>query len=88
MTKEHRYSKRIHTLAKRDGWRCHYCNRLTGIYGDESTEPTVDHFVPWSEGGANALWNLVLSCRDCNQQKSNMDGWTFKALLERGCQRR
>lgn len=80
MSKEQRYSKRIETLARRDGWRCHYCGALLGQYGEE--EPTVDHFVPWSEGGANALWNLVLSCKACNQDKGSMTGWDYKERKE------
>lgn len=72
--------RKIEALAKRDGWRCHYCSTLTG-YEKGEPEPTVDHFVPWSKGGSNALWNQVLACKDCNQDKGDMDGWAYKDLL-------
>jgi hypothetical protein len=45
------------------GNRCFYChNRL-----DKRSE--VDHFVPWSRYANNALENLVLAHRNCNNDK-------------------
>ncbi len=29
----------------------------------------VDHFIPWSYKFEDELWNLVLTCRDCNLRK-------------------
>lgn len=42
--------------------RCVYC-------GDPSEE--MDHVIPFSDGGADALSNLVPACRACNRQKRN-----------------
>ena len=52
-------------LAKARAWpeaRCHYCNRRKAV--------TYDHIVPRVLGGPNAQWNLVPSCRHCNQKKA------------------
>ena len=40
--------------------KCHYC---------DSMATTRDHIVPKVKGGRNARWNLVPSCRLCNQAK-------------------
>lgn len=55
-------------IFKRDRFTCQYCG---------SKPPRVvlwiDHIIPVSHGGDNARLNLVTSCRDCNQGKSNID---------------
>ena len=53
--------------------RCFYCFRPILITADGDTD--VDHFLPHSlkQFGfrtVDGVWNLVLSCRDCNQSKS------------------
>lgn len=53
-------------LAARDGWRCQYCanrKRLTW------RTAVVEHMIPQSRGGGNALDNLVLACTRCNIKK-------------------
>jgi hypothetical protein len=56
--------------------RCFYCSRPISI---ESASPElcdVDHFFPWSLGAQglfawpDGIWNLVLSCADCNRGAS------------------
>ena len=47
----------------RSNGKCVYC-------GAKATE--VDHIVPRSNGGTNSTYNLVASCRACNQMKSNL----------------
>lgn len=44
---------------------CHWC----AIECTESYH--VDHVMPLSKGGAHEAWNLVISCKPCNQRKSN-----------------
>lgn len=45
---------------------CHYCN-------SEIEDFEIDHKVPVSKGGKHTIDNLVISCKDCNRKKSNMD---------------
>lgn len=44
--------------------RCVYC-------GKTNVPLEIDHVIPRSRGGTNRISNLVLSCRECNQKKSN-----------------
>lgn len=47
---------------------CFYCGvRFRGDTGPDHR--TVDHRVPQSRGGSNALRNLVFACFACNQRK-------------------
>lgn len=45
---------------------CFYCGKELK-YGDIH----VDHFIPWSFIKDDSLWNLVLSCPQCNLKKSD-----------------
>lgn len=68
-------------LKRRDGRRCRGCGkRFRG-----RRNPTVDHCVPRSRGGTNALRNLRLLCARCNSRKSNHlpgeAGWPPELLL-------
>lgn len=67
MTKRKGLSKKTRfEVFKRDSFTCQYCGR---------TAPDVvleaDHIDPVSNGGGDDLLNLITSCRDCNQGKSN-----------------
>ena len=46
--------------------RCFYCNILLP---KEKQLVHVYHFIPWSYIFEDELWNLVLTCRNCNLQK-------------------
>lgn len=44
----------------------------------------VDHFIPWSYIFEDEIWNLVLTCRDCNLKKhSSLPPKQFVRLLMR-----
>ena len=45
---------------------CGYCGQV--ILG---TDITVEHIIPLSIGGSNAIENLVLACHKCNGEKGN-----------------
>ena len=45
---------------------CFYCGKELK-HGDIH----VDHFIPWSFIKDDSLWNLVLSCQQCNLKKSD-----------------
>ena len=47
--------------------RCTYC----GVQLHPFRTFTVDHRIPRSRGGTNALANLVGCCLDCNQAKAD-----------------
>lgn len=53
-------------VFKRDSFQCQYC-------GSKAPEAIlhVDHINPVSKGGDNEIINLVTSCEDCNQGKSD-----------------
>jgi 5-methylcytosine-specific restriction endonuclease McrA len=44
---------------------CHWCHRST-----KPKERHVDHVIPLSKGGADAVENLCVACADCNLHKS------------------
>ncbi|MBU4387841.1 HNH endonuclease [Candidatus Dependentiae bacterium] len=63
-------------IFHRDQGICVFCNKdLTGIYNTLS-QKNFDHIVPLSQYGANDPTNIQLSCRDCNNQKSNKNNST------------
>ena len=57
------YEVREYLLEK---WqrRCAYCKA-------ENIRLEIDHIIPKSRSGSNCVSNLTLSCRKCNQTKSN-----------------
>ena len=64
---------------KRAGKRCELCGVADGDYGYKERLPLhVDHIVPRSKGGGNALDNLQVLCRACNLGKSNRDNTDFR----------
>ena len=54
--------------------RCSYC-------GGKATE--IDHVIPRSNGGTNSTYNLVASCRSCNEKKSNLSLKEFGKLMNK-----
>lgn len=60
-------NRKKHRLAERDGGaHCFYCGIREKIY-----RLTIDHVVPRSRGGTDALANLVLACEPCNKAKGS-----------------
>jgi HNH endonuclease len=51
----------------------------------EMSSPEVDHVLPWSFVLEDKTWNLVLACRECNNQKR--DRLTDVGALESLCSR-
>jgi hypothetical protein len=65
-------SKRL-KLRRRDGWACRLCGQ---DFGDPPKHPhpmsvTIDHIVPFWQGGSDNLSNLQLAHRACNLKKQN-----------------
>ena len=59
-------------IFSRSNGKCVYC-------GAEAIE--IDHIVPRAKGGTNSTYNLVASCRACNQMKSNKTLKEFDKLV-------
>lgn len=70
-----RMGKRLHFLMERDGAVCCYCKgtvRIATSYYDVSPDrATVDHIIPYSKGGSDALVNTKLACYGCNNARGN-----------------
>ena len=60
-------------VLKRDGSRC----VLSGVSA-KAAVMHVDHIVPRSKGGSNAMENLQTLCGQCNNGKSNRDMGDFR----------
>lgn len=59
-----RHQKAI--LLERHGAACHWCHLVF-----PPCTLTLDHLIERSKGGRNALFNLVLACAPCNNERSN-----------------
>lgn len=66
-------------LVKRYNSRCAYCG--------EKCEPTVDHVIPVSRGGAHSIGNVVPACLFCNLSKHNKLPIEFRAWKMNICQK-
>ena len=59
-------------IFNRSNNQCVYC-------GSEAEE--IDHVIPRANGGTNSTYNLVASCRSCNEKKSNLTLEEFGKLV-------
>jgi hypothetical protein len=55
--------------------RCLYCN--TNLSHENAT---ADHIIPISKGGNNTQVNLVVCCKDCNNERGNLDFNNYLSL--------
>ncbi|WP_394557657.1 HNH endonuclease domain-containing protein [Priestia aryabhattai] len=58
--------------------KCFYCYRSISIESGQPTTCDVDHFIPLSvqytsgvDMDLNSVWNLVLTCQECNRGENN-----------------
>jgi len=61
-------------VFERDDWRCRHCGIETpkDLMGTmRRNEPTLDHILPMSLGGAHSYANTQLLCRRCNSVKGD-----------------
>lgn len=63
MRKPIKQSKRF-AVFSRDNYTCQYCGKKA-----PNVTLEIDHKIPVSKGGNNAIENLVTSCFDCNRGK-------------------
>lgn len=62
---------RVADIYARDGWRCGICGEPVDPRAplNGGADPTIDHIVPISRGGADAPSNVRLAHRLCNLRK-------------------
>lgn len=53
-------------FMKANDYKCFYCSKNVDF-----NNCAVDHFIPWSFVKDDQIWNLVISCKECNSSKSN-----------------
>ena len=69
------YQKELRSfIFSRSNNQCVYC----GAKAEE-----IDHIVPRSKGGTNSTYNLVASCRSCNEKKLNLSLKEFGKLMNK-----
>lgn len=54
---------------------CYYC--FAPLLPDTDSSD-FDHFVSIAEGGTGDIWNLVVSCKECNHDKRTKHGKDFR----------
>ena len=74
---ENDFMKRVDITSVRDSLngyqkgKCFYCYKAITIVSGDNDLADVDHFIPFVAQTAvntiNGVWNLVLSCSDCNR---------------------
>lgn len=60
------------SIFARDRFTCRYCGKQS-----DEVRLVIDHMVPVSKGGINHESNLITSCEECNQGKSDKVIETF-----------
>ena len=58
-------------VRKRAKYLCEYCHSSERL---SASRFTVDHVIPKSLGGSDAIDNLALACRRCNERRYNFVG--------------
>lgn len=82
-------ASKVHQLIGRDGHRCAWCGRglRAAGQGKGGLFATCDHILPKSLGGSDGLWNLVLACNQCNNERGTRPAVVWmRQCLERGYQ--
>lgn len=57
---------------------CIYCETKLDYHN-----ATADHIVPISEGGNNTQVNLIVCCKECNNERGNLDFRTYLGMKNR-----
>lgn len=76
---------KIRRIFERDGNQCHYCNRAVHLDMTRRTHSkaaTLDHVRTIAEGGGNEMWNLVVACKRCNEQRGTMPYDQFRGIMK------
>jgi CRISPR-associated endonuclease Csn1 len=65
-------------LAKAQGFRCLYCKDESSFAMSKLDEYEIDHIVPRSKGGPDAMVNYVLAHKKCNEAKGERTPFDWK----------
>ncbi|NLX70375.1 MAG: HNH endonuclease [Clostridiales bacterium] len=63
-------------IYERDERKCRFCSKHLKYH-----QASLDHYLPRSKGGTNDVFNLVLSCRKCNNIKKSAIPDDFDTLM-------
>ncbi len=55
-------------VLERDQYTCYWCG---------GPGATIDHVIPWSQGGRNTMENCVCACEVCNGERGDMPAEEF-----------
>jgi 5-methylcytosine-specific restriction endonuclease McrA len=65
-------SEQLRAVRHAFGGLCVYCAKRPAV--------TLDHIIPLRRGGDHAIWNLVMTCQECNSSKRDRDLETWCTL--------
>lgn len=61
----------MHFHRQHHPYNCFYCGVSMISEPGHPHQITIDHVVPLSKGGVDALVNMVSACRECNRNKGS-----------------
>lgn len=67
---EYDSSVTLDAVMHQGGGRCQICGRQLDKT-DKGLQPTIDHIIPMSKGGAHVWSNVHLACLSCNARKKD-----------------
>lgn len=67
----------LHVLGETHGWECHICGQpvVNRPYTAHPDDPTVDHLIPYSEGGDHTFENTRVTHNRCNTIRGVQHRW-------------
>lgn len=77
------FRKRQKVFSKTN-YKCAYCGKALNMQIEPdsfSCDYAIDHVVPKSKGGTNALENLLPCCKSCNSSKGTKSLEAFRCYL-------
>lgn len=63
-------------IYKRDGGKCYYCGKELSV-----RQISLDHYLPRSSSGTDDIFNIVLSCKKCNREKTDSVPNNYQEVL-------
>lgn len=73
-------TKTLRDISKKQKYKCKYCKRRTTFKTGHHRQATLDHIVPRSDGGTDDESNLLMVCKNCNENKSSLSRIEFEFI--------